>query len=713
MSEQVFKGQVDLFSLQAEATRNPVCNSCCVVLNGECQNVSWTELFDDKRFDRLDCVTYVSSAGFFAKAVSGFATVRIIIGIDKENVRQSFFKGLSDRIHNKGTEFFETLPDKSKEKLIASELVVRFSKPDSVIHSKFYLLSSSHSDETRLILGSANLTNTAFDNRVSQYEDVIVFDNSPLFEIYRERFDIINQATEDYVPRETITRYKEGKLISAADFTAEEKTDQIITALERDNIIPICNEAILEYAEEAAALESDEVTELRSTIEVITLAGKKEKRGGNGYVLKNAQELQAAKPKIVDILFKATKTEANIARFSLTYNDSDKKQYLIFPKQASGEIQRAPEVFDREASREEITDSVRNLTRFIDAYRTFVTEPDKHGSNLSRIYEIILYAFTSAYAFKLRQEVAGSKSDIPIMLVIGGRAASGKSNLLAYLDRILSGRSLPIDSHYIQFRDVKNQNAIGDLFISDNTYPILVDEVSQSFFKGVRGEDLIKGLSNTLSGKHPVMICTTNTGSFSIPAQVSRRIYYVQVDSCFDVNKKSQANAYYDEIMTEATNLLFRDFCNRMGEKIRCNEELFGTESFDYLHCAREIFKEYYSIAGIDLPTFFPSTLYNDYSNRGMNMWETLFEQKQELFSYREHGKNDEAVLTVNLKEAVSASGYSKDTEVYLNYLRQDLLVEEAGVFVVIRAEPFFRWIDIDNPWRKKSLLERLFKRNR
>ena len=111
--------------------------------------------------------------------------------------------------------------------------------------------------------------------------------------------------------RETITRYREGKLISAADFTAEEKTDQIITALERDNIIPICNEAILQYAEEDAALESDEVTELRSTIEVITLAGKKEKRGGTGYILKNAQELQAAKPKIVDILFKATKFITN------------------------------------------------------------------------------------------------------------------------------------------------------------------------------------------------------------------------------------------------------------------------------------------------------------------------------------------------------------------------------------------------------------------
>ncbi len=192
----------------------------------------------------------------------------------------------------------------------------------------------------------------------------------------------------------------------------------------------------MQYAEEAAAQENEEVTELRSTLEVITLTGKKEKRGSTEYILKNTRELEAAKPKIVDILFRATKTETDIARFSLTYNDSDKKQYLIFPKQASGEAQRAPEVFDREASNEEITSSIQNLNKFVDAYRTFVSEPDKHGSNLSRIYEIVLYSFTAAYVFKLRQEVSGSKSDIPIMLVIGGRAASGKSNLLAYHDEL-------------------------------------------------------------------------------------------------------------------------------------------------------------------------------------------------------------------------------------------------------------------------------------
>jgi hypothetical protein len=183
----------------------------------------------------------------------------------------------------------------------------------------------------------------------------------------------------------------------------------------------------------------------------------------------------------------------------------------------------------------------------------------------------------------------------------------------------------------------------------------------------------------------------------------------VQVDTCFDLNKKSEANLYYENVMSEATNLLFRDFCNRMGEKIRCNEDLFGNGEFDYLHCAREIFKEYYAIAEMELPHYFPVSLYNDYASRGQNMWETLFNQKQDFFSYNENGKNGEAELTINLKEAISAIGYSKDTEVYLNYLRQDLLVEEAGVFVVIRANPFFKWIDIDNPWRKKTWFEKLF----
>lgn len=217
---------------------------------------------------------------------------------------------------------------------------------------------------------------------------------------------------------------------------------------------------------------------------------------------------------------------------------------------------------------------------------------------------------------------------------------------------------------------------------TDVAFPI--DEVSPGFFKSqstTKGEELIKFLSNTLSGRHPVMICTTNTGAFNIPAQVERRIYYLQVDSCFDEEKKAQANEYYETVMQEATNTLFRDFCYRMGESIRHGEPVLSNGEADYLYSARKIFREYYKTIGRDVPKYFPTEIYQDYVARGRNIWRTLFLQEQELFNYDVVGKNSEPTLTVKLKEIAN-----HDNTVYLNYLRQDLLVEEAGVFTVLRA---------------------------
>ena len=78
--------------------------------------------------------------------------------------------------------------------------------------SKFYLLYSSETGENRVIFGSANLTNTAFNNAIRQYEDIMVFDNSSYYELYKKRFDSIYAATEDYVPQDVITKYKEKKM---------------------------------------------------------------------------------------------------------------------------------------------------------------------------------------------------------------------------------------------------------------------------------------------------------------------------------------------------------------------------------------------------------------------------------------------------------------------------------------------------------------------
>lgn len=160
--------------------------------------------------------------------------------------------------------------------------------------------------------------------------------------------------------------------------------------------------------------------------------------------------------------------------------------------------------------------------------------------------------------------------------------------------------------------------------------------------------------------------------------------------------------------MQEADNLLFRDFCFQMGEKIAHHDDLFGDGDFDYLYCAREIFKEYYKTAEIKVPDYMPTKLYRDYANRGREMWRVLFQQDQASFTYKPDGKSGKPELVVNLKDIANGT---RDVNVYMNYLRQDLLIEAAGIYTILRAEEFFEWIGMKNPWRKRSIFEKILRK--
>lgn len=699
--------QLDIFSYMKH---NPIKNACCVIKDGVCVDLTWKELFDESLYDSLKCVTYVSSGSFFEKSVGKFKNIEIVIGIEKGDVKRAFDESVRARMQSEGDKLFDSLSDEAKQRIIERNIIVRYSLTDTIIHSKFYILSNRFTGANRVIVGSANLTESAFSNGVNQFEDILVFDNSEYFNIYEKRFESILEKTSDYISEEHIENYKEGKLVSVGDFTAEEKTENLLKRLEKENIIPLINDGVLQKTQELQAQEEKELSEVRTSYEVISAVTKKSRKS-DGYIIKTPKELETVKPKIIDILFKGTKQEFELARFALNYNEADKKQYRVYVSEDGKQSERNAEIYDRKAGEEEIIKSIDNLNRFISAYKDFVSSSDSDNENLSHVMETILYAFTAAYIFKLRQETTSSrKTDIPIMMIIGGRASSGKSSLLAYIDAILSGRHLSREDHYYQYEKLTTgKKSLENLFMSENTYPLLVDEVAPGFFNSKssgKGEALIKYLANTLDGKHPAMICTTNTDTFNIPAQVARRIYYVQVDACFDENCKGQATAYYEDVMQEADNLLFRDFCYRMGEKISHHDDLFGEGDFDFLFCARQIFKEYYSIANQEVPEYMPMKLYQDYANRGKEMWKVLFQQDQTSFDYKEDGKTGKPELVVNLKDITTGT---KDVNVYMNYLRQDLLVEAAGIYTILRADAFFEWIGVKNPWKKDSLIEKIF----
>lgn len=279
-------GQVNIFSY---IQHNPIDNSCCVIMDGTCQDITWQELFDSSSYDTLRCVTYVSSGTFFEKTAGKFNKVQIIIGIEKSDVKRAFGESIRSRMYGEGAKFFSSLSDKAKNRIISSELELRYSTTDTIIHSKFYLLSNSKTGDNRVIIGSANLTRSAFENNISQYEDVLVFNNSEYFNIYNARFQSLYSKTVDYIPDSTIQSYKEGKLISIADFTPEEKTEHLLETLRRENIIPLINEGVLQSIQEVQDEDVKEQTEVKASFEVIAATSKKSRKNGS-YVIKIKQQ---------------------------------------------------------------------------------------------------------------------------------------------------------------------------------------------------------------------------------------------------------------------------------------------------------------------------------------------------------------------------------------------------------------------------------------
>ena len=98
--------QMDMFSFVDNLNKDPITNTTCVVMDGECKDVAWNELFDAEKYDQLMCVTYVSSASFLSRAIDKFKNVKVIIGIEKADVRKAIAESINARVMQEGTNFY-------------------------------------------------------------------------------------------------------------------------------------------------------------------------------------------------------------------------------------------------------------------------------------------------------------------------------------------------------------------------------------------------------------------------------------------------------------------------------------------------------------------------------------------------------------------------------------------------------------------------------
>jgi len=639
-------------------------------------------LFDTENFNELKIVTYVSSPDFFFDKVKKFKKVIAILG-EEESARE--FYQLDPVFEERIIHSAESDPE-VLEAIANGRIELRYMKAGERIHSKIYILSDTQG-KSRVMVGSANFTNAAFSNR-GQFEELIVYDSfhNPSFcDSYIKRFNEIYKNSVDFLSEKT--RKKLQSLILKAEnimiFTPDDRADNIVEKVNRQ--IQSGGDAstlVVEVMEEKEKAEKRimEIERIEKIIENVT------KKTKDGYSFEQKQKLLTLKEKLKEIVsFSHRKTQEFIDKRNFLYlNPANWEFYIKENEQAVS--------YDANLTEEKLKENLKKLVNFVNSYWEFAVYKEREV--LKRVFEAILFAFTSPFIHRIRKSVKKNKGDeklaeIPIVLILGGLANTGKTKLLLFINKLL-GNNFEV----FNYKDIytKTQRIIYDLFYTNNIFPILVDEIYDNFFRG-EGERLIKTLTNTLTEPHPCLIGTSNVG-FSAESQVIRRIYYLHFGSPFSEDKKikERAERYFEEKVGIIDDSLFRYFLSEFARRMT-EEEFFKIE--DPLSLSRKIFIDMFSLSGIELPDFISQSPCGDYYKIGSQEWQAFYLTRKKDFKEMKDG--GERYLVIDLKSIYEP----RDAEQLKNKLPPSV-VKSSGTPLILHKYRFLQFIGQEEGFLKK-----------
>lgn len=638
---------------------------CQIVWNGRLTDRPFLSFFETEVYDRLTAVTYVSSPRFFFRVTDGFKHVMLVLGIPDGNVAKQF-----DFLNPTAPlTFWNDLSDSQRGRVRDGSIEVRYALKGHAIHSKIYLLSGPAG--RRVLMGSANLTQHAIQG--AQFEEVLVWDTPLACDLYEQRVQQILQETVDYIPAEA------KRHISAIDLTnvSPEVLSRVLEeTLSRDKvglIIPSdCVQEIKERVQQIE-IEQEQVVLLKNIVETIAVpisAGKQ---------LLSTAGLTKNSERVRKLFVKAKKTD-NTSMPDVLPNltvGSDMRLY----RDGNLEEPYAQDLLEGP----QIAGYLERIGRFVDAYRQFTVQDSDLLTNQKRIGEAILYSFFSPYLWKVREDIErehlGMRGDIPPFLLLAGKAWSGKTHLLRFISILLGG-----DGEFYHYESLSPSGIRALIDQSGNptpsVFPVLIDEVDKEYFSGTgnRGEGMLKYLADQLTATHPCLIGTTNN-SFRANNQIVRRMYYLEVTAAFVEESRAQSEHFFQGVVDGLDAGLFKDFTLRVQDKMRDVTSYY--DGHDFLAPARAVFREYYRLAGQEVPPWFPAQVLQDYYDRGRRIWNDLYRTHKRFFQVHDDR------IKVDPRD-LFGDGFERYSS--LKLLPAQVVLEDQGILVLRRKE-FFKFL--------------------
>lgn len=492
----------------------------------EAQTMSWEELFSG--FDCLHAITYSSGIGFVYNLLQKFEKAEIIFGFDGV-ISYSLQEVMAFQ-----TKLIELIRDKeSKAKLGLISRVedgtVRFYVAHSMLsHEKIYLLSASDG-RRRVIMGSANMSSSAFGGK--QRENICYVDGDRAYDWYMNCYLELRDNSTDQIVKESL-------LFSDCGENLEE--------LPIAHTVRIKKAVILEVAQ-------GQKEDIRFALDIKNLEGKiapvAPKPDKQGKILLCPESIKVMRRQVCSDLNKEKELRRQYPELEIYARDG----YVVL---------NGSDV-DLHPTQEEIAHDVSLFLRYMEGYEKF------HGDTLGiqrRYFEFANWFFCSPFMPCMRDMAVRYNQNLlpyPVFGLVYGQSKAGKTSFLETLLKMMIGQKTKLSAPDF------TRSSIEGLKRTVKGAPIIVDDLTNTRFnqhaiETIKNDDF--GVADHLI-HYPAVVISANEDVKAVAPEVIRRTVVCRVQAGL-TNTEVMRSSIVRTVQRDIGTAFYREYLRRMIERI-------------------------------------------------------------------------------------------------------------------------------------------------
>ena len=540
------------------------------------ETMTWQDLFSG--FDTLHAITYSSGINFIYRLLDFFEEAEVIFGCD-EVLSYSLQEVMAYQC--KTIERMRETAGKVKLNLVSrmEQNTLRFYVARNILsHEKIYLLSAKDGRK-RVIMGSANMSFSAFGGR--QRENICYLDGDQAYNWYWDCYCQLREDSTDQIAKESLLCADDGENLEE---------------------LPIARTILAKKALVLLPVE-DNREEVRFILDVKNLAAKfapsVPKPDKKGKLLLSPEKIKAVRRQVV-----ANKEKERDLR-------NEYPQLEVFPDEGIAKLNDT--VLDLSPPREAVEKDVNLFFKYMDGYEKF------HGdvSGLQRrYYEFANWFFCSPFMACMRDMAVRYNQNLlpyPVFGLLYGQSKAGKTSFLVTLLKMMIGQKTKLSAPDF------TRSSIEALKRTVKGAPIIVDDLTNARFnqhaiETIKNDDF--GVADQLLC-YPAVVISANEDVKAVAQEVIRRTVICRVQAGL-TNTEVMRNNLVRTVQKEIGTAFYREYLRRMLHIVYdLLEELKedNTESAPDILAASsqvliDIFEEY---GGQELPPYIRALTLEDY----------------------------------------------------------------------------------------------------